>query len=71
MNIMRSDKKNRDNSKTKRKLSLAGLSRIVVSVMLCTICISSLCACSNKSKKDSNDIVVCIGHQIQIILDCT
>ena len=60
MNIMRSYEKNLDNSKTKFGLSLARVSRIVVSVMLCTICICSLCACGNKSKKDSDDIVVCL-----------
>ena len=60
MNIMRSYEKNLDNSKTKFELSLARVSRIVVSVMLCTICICSLCACGNKSKKDSDDIVVCL-----------
>ena len=48
MNIFKS--KNSDNKKK--------ITRILVSAILCMICMISLCACNKKGSKDENEIVI-------------
>lgn len=50
MNIFKS--KNSDNKKK--------ITRILVSAILCMICMISLCACNKNGSKDENEIVICL-----------